>query len=225
MALIELKNISKIYVTGEVETRALDNVSLQIEKGEFVAIMGPSGSGKSTLMHIMGLLDTPTHGEYLLNDKPVHTLKERQLAKERRKGIGFVFQSFNLVPRLSATQNVQLPMLYAGTSRTGAKKKAVKLLEQLDLGDHVHKHPNQMSGGQIQRVAIARALANNPHLILADEPTGNLDTTTGNKIMDKLKEIHKAGSTVVMITHDQRLAKMAQRIIHLKDGEVEKGGK
>jgi putative ABC transport system ATP-binding protein len=195
---------------------------LEIEKGEYVAIMGPSGSGKSTLMNLLGCLDTPTKGKYYLEDRDVSSLSDDELALIRNKKIGFVFQSFHLLPRTSALHNVELPLIYAGLARKERIKRAIKALEEVDLADRIHHHPSELSGGERQRVAIARALVNDPSIILADEPTGNLDSKTGAEILDLFDRIHRKGNTVIVVTHDPEVAARAERIIHLKDGRIEK---
>jgi putative ABC transport system ATP-binding protein len=221
MSVISLKNISKVYGFGESATMALEAVNLEINKGEFVAIMGPSGSGKSTLMNIIGLLDRPSTGEYALDDKSVSTLSSRQAAHLRRDKIGFVFQSFNLLPRISVVENVSLPLVYGGVGRTGRLNRAEKALKNVGLSEKQYYMPNQLSGGQVQRVAVARALINRPALVLADEPTGNLDTQSSIQVMELLKEIHSGGNTIIMITHNPELAAYAQRIVMMRDGKIE----
>lgn len=206
---------------GDTTTVALDNISLVVEKGEFVAIMGPSGSGKSTLMNIMGLLDTPTHGSYLLENKEVANLSQKYRAKIRREKIGFIFQTFNLIPQMTVIENVALPLLYQGTGYVKRMESASKILKSLDLGNREYYLPNQLSGGQRQRVAIARALINKPSLILADEPTGNVDSKTSENIMSILKDIHKKGNTILMVTHNPELAEYGTRTIHVVDGRIE----
>ncbi|MDO8461186.1 MAG: ABC transporter ATP-binding protein [bacterium] len=218
--MIQVSHISKIYKNDAVETVALDDVSFEIKKGEFVAIMGPSGSGKSTLMHILGALDTPTSGTYILDGENVSKLKDDELADIRNRKIGFVFQSFNLLPRTSAIKNVALPMVYAGVKKEERIKKAQKLLEMVGLSDRFYHTPSQLSGGQQQRVAIARSLAMNPSIILADEPTGNIATTQAEEIMAIFKKLNHEGHTIIMITHEPNIAKHAKRTIHIKDGQI-----
>ena len=220
--VIQLKDITKEYTTTDVVTRVLKGISLTVLKGEFIAIIGPSGSGKSTLMNIIGLLDTPTAGTYILNGENTTGLSEDHLAFIRNREIGFVFQQFNLLQRQSALENVILPSIYAGTNRTNREAKAKDLLTQLGLGERLYNRPNQLSGGQQQRVAIARALMNNPEVILADEPTGNLDTKSGQDVMAILKNLNKEGKTIVLITHEPDIAKQAKRIIHVRDGLIMK---
>jgi putative ABC transport system ATP-binding protein len=219
--LIELTDISKRYTIGALQVVALNGVSLQINKGEYVALMGPSGSGKSTLMNILGCLDTPTEGTYLLNGKFVSELSEGELAGIRNKEIGFVFQSFNLLPRQTALENVQLPLVYAGIKKEDRLLRAEEVLKQVGLSDRQSHKPNELSGGQRQRVAIARALVNSPSIILADEPTGNLDTKTSHEIMELLEKIHLQGNTIIIVTHEEEIAQRAKRIIRLRDGKVE----
>jgi putative ABC transport system ATP-binding protein len=218
--LIRTDDIRKTYSTGAVEVLALDGVTLQIEKGEYVALMGPSGSGKSTLMHLLGCLDTPTSGHYWFNDRDISTLDDTELAHLRNRQIGFVFQSFNLLPRLSAQANVQLPMLYAGVSFRERKGRAAGLLEMVGLKDRMTHNPNELSGGEMQRVAIARAFANHPSVVLADEPTGNLDSRTGVEIMRLFGSLAEQGNTIILVTHDQAVGGHARRIIHLADGKI-----
>ena len=206
---------------GSEKVEALKDVTIDIRQNEYVALMGPSGSGKSTLMNLMGCLDSPTSGEYWLNGREVSTMEDNELAEVRNRDIGFVFQTFNLLPRLSSLENVALPLVYAGVSREDRLEKARKTLESVGLGDRVTHKPNELSGGQRQRVAVARALVNGPAIILADEPTGNLDTKTSNEIMGLLEEIHKAGNTVIVVTHENDIAAHAHRIIRLRDGLVE----
>jgi putative ABC transport system ATP-binding protein len=221
MAVIELKNISRTYQIGTEIIHALRSVSLDIERGEYVALMGPSGSGKSTLMNILGCLDTPSGGEYVLNNNLVSTMKDDQLADIRNHEIGFVFQTFNLIPRSTALDNVALPLVYAGLNKSDRNEKANKVLSEVGLGDRVSHKPNELSGGQRQRVAIARALVNNPSIILADEPTGNLDSKTSEEIMSLFEVIHQRGNTIIVVTHEEDIAQHAHRIVRLKDGLVE----
>ncbi|MFM7153306.1 MAG: ABC transporter ATP-binding protein [Bacteroidota bacterium] len=219
--LISIEHLNKTYIMGTEKVEALKDVSINIEKGEYVALMGPSGSGKSTLMNLLGCLDSPSKGQYWLNGKEVSTMEDSELAEVRNKDIGFVFQTFNLLPRLSALENVALPLVYAGVSKEDRLAKARKVLEAVGLGDRVSHKPNELSGGQRQRVAVARALVNDPAIILADEPTGNLDTKTSYEIMSLFEEIHQAGNTVILVTHEQDIALHAHRIIRLRDGLVE----
>ncbi|MEC8032612.1 MAG: ABC transporter ATP-binding protein [Bacteroidota bacterium] len=221
-ALIVLENIRKSYRLGGVDIHALDGVDLSIHQNEFVALMGPSGSGKSTLMNVLGCLDSPTSGKYALNGKDVGSMRDRQLSEIRNTEIGFVFQSFNLLPRMSSLDNVALPLVYAGISSKQRRLRAQEMLELVGLGDRLKNKPNQLSGGQRQRVAIARALANKPSLVLADEPTGNLDSTTAQEIMEMLTKVNAQGNTIVVVTHEREIAEYAQRIIHLKDGRIER---
>ena len=218
--LIRTDDIRKTYSTGTVEVLALDGVTLQIEKGEYVALMGPSGSGKSTLMHLLGCLDTPTSGHYWFNDRDISTLDDTELAHLRNREIGFVFQSFNLLPRLSAQANVQLPMLYAGVPVHERKQRAAELLEMVGLKDRMAHNPNELSGGEMQRVAIARAFSNRPSVVLADEPTGNLDSKTGIEIMRIFDSLAGQGNTIILVTHDQAVGNHARRIVHLADGKI-----
>ncbi len=222
MSLISLSHISKIYQSGEVKVKALDDISFEIEKGEFVAIMGPSGSGKSTLMHILGLLDKPTSGKYLLEGIDISKFSEEDLAKTRNKKIGFVFQFFNLLPRTSALRNVMVPMIYGGVKQEEREKRARKLLETVGLKERIYHTSSQLSGGEQQRVAIARALTMNPEIILADEPTGNVATNQAEEIMKILQSLNREGHTVVLITHEQDIARYAKRIILLRDGKIVK---
>jgi putative ABC transport system ATP-binding protein len=221
-SIIKLKNIAKSYTIGTETIHALRSVSLEIYKNEYVALMGPSGSGKSTLMNVLGCLDSPSSGEYTLNGKAVAQMLDDELAEVRNKEIGFVFQSFNLLPRSSSLDNVALPLVYAGFSKEQRIKRATEVLEQVGLGGRIMHKPNELSGGQRQRVAIARALVNNPAIILADEPTGNLDSKTSVEIMALLEEIHKNGNTIILVTHEEDIAQHAHRIVRLKDGVVER---
>lgn len=218
--MIKISHVSKIYTTGDVETIALDNVSFEIEKGEFVAIMGPSGSGKSTLMHILGALDTPTNGDYVLDGENVSTLSDDELADIRNRKIGFVFQAFNLLPRTSAIKNVSLPMAYAGVPKEERAKIAEKFLKLVGLGERMANTPAQLSGGQQQRVAIARSLVMNPAILLADEPTGNIASNQAEEIMAIFQKLNRDGHTIIMITHEPDIAEHAKRIIHVKDGKI-----
>lgn len=219
--LISIQNLNKTYIMGAEKVEALKNVSLNIEKNEYVALMGPSGSGKSTLMNLLGCLDSPTRGEYWLNGIEVSTMDDSELAEVRNKQIGFVFQTFNLMPRLSALENVALPLVYAGIARQDRLDRARQVLESVGLGDRVMHKPNELSGGQRQRVAVARALVNNPAIILADEPTGNLDTKTSLEIMALFETIHQLGNTVILVTHEPDIAQHANRIVRMRDGLVE----
>ena len=220
--LISLKNISKTYVLGEQVVDALIGVDLQILRGEYIALMGPSGSGKSTLMNIIGCLDTPTTGEYWLNNKEVSQMSDASLSEVRNTEIGFVFQTFNLLNRLTAIDNVALPLVYAGIPLSERTERAKAVLEKVGLKDRMNHKPNELSGGQRQRVAIARALINNPSLLLADEPTGNLDTKTSYEIMALFDDIHQSGNTIVLVTHEEDIAKHAKHIVRLRDGQIEK---
>src|SRR5919106_1874389 len=222
MALIETRDLWKTYTMGDEEIHALRGVSIQIERGEYVAIMGPSGSGKSTLMNLIGCLDTPSKGSYLLNGKQVGEMNDNELARIRNQEIGFVFQTFNLLPRASALQNVELPLVYAGVPAKERLEKAKQALEKVELMSRATHRPNELSGGQRQRVAIARALVNDPSILLADEPTGNLDSKTGNEIMGVFDRLHSAGNTIVLVTHEAEIAAYAHRIISIRDGQVEK---
>jgi putative ABC transport system ATP-binding protein len=222
MSLIDTRDLWKTYVMGSEEIHALRGVSIQLERGEYVAIMGPSGSGKSTLMNLIGCLDTPTKGSYLLNGKQVGQMNDNELAQIRNEEIGFVFQTFNLLPRATALQNVELPLVYAGIAARDRRARAKAALEKVELGSRMSHRPNELSGGQRQRVAIARALVNNPSILLADEPTGNLDSKTGSEIMALFARLHEAGNTIVLVTHEADIAAFAHRTIHLRDGQVEK---
>lgn len=219
--IIKIADIKRDFALGSEVVYVLKGVNLEIRKGEYVALMGPSGSGKSTLMNILGCLDTPTSGHYTLNGKDVSEMNEKSLAEIRNKEIGFVFQTFNLLPRTTALDNVALPMIYAGKSKSERNKRAAQVLEQVGLVDRMDHHPNQLSGGQRQRVAVARALVNHPSIILADEPTGNLDSKTSVEIMTLFDEIHAKGNTVILVTHEEDIAAHAHRIIRLRDGVVE----
>ena len=218
--IIEIRDIVKHYQVGTVVVKALRTITLDIEQNEYLAIMGPSGSGKSTLMNILGCLDTPTRGEYWLNGTDVSKLEDNRLAEIRNKEIGFIFQTFNLLPRYTALENVTLPLVYAGIPKAERIKIAIDMLEQVGLGDRMSHKPNELSGGQRQRVAIARAMVNKPSIILADEPTGNLDSKTSIDIMNLLRKIHNLGNTVILVTHEEDIAQNARRIIRLMDGEV-----
>jgi putative ABC transport system ATP-binding protein len=222
MAIIETRDLWKTYVMGSEEIHALRGVSIAIERGEYVAIMGPSGSGKSTLMNLIGCLDTPTKGSYLLNSKQVSQMNDNELARIRNEEIGFVFQTFNLLPRASALQNVELPLVYGGVQKKDRVQRAKMALDKVELSSRIGHKPNELSGGQRQRVAIARALVNNPSILLADEPTGNLDSKTGLEIMGLFARLHEAGNTIVLVTHEAEIAAFAHRTIHLRDGQVEK---
>ena len=219
--IIELSEIRKTYYMGSTSLQVLNGISLTINKNEYVALMGPSGSGKSTLMNILGCLDTPTSGSYVLNGKDVSKMPDDDLAEVRNHEIGFVFQQFNLLPRLTAAENVALPLIYAGISKKERTERAMLALQKVGLADRSHHKPNEMSGGQIQRVAIARALVNNPSLLLADEPTGNLDTKTSVEVMEIFGQIQAAGNTVVLVTHEEDIAEYSKRIVRLRDGNIE----
>ena len=218
--MITLKNIKKIFKTDEVETWALQNVSLEVKKGEFVAIMGPSGCGKSTLLNILGLLDTPTEGTYMLEGKDVSSMSEDDRTDLRKGRLGFVFQSFNLIDELNVTENVELPLLYMNCPKKERRERVTKVVERVAMTHRAQHFPSQLSGGQQQRVAIARAVISRPSIILADEPTGNLDSKHGKEVMELLKELHREGTTIIMVTHSQRDANYAERIINLFDGEI-----
>ncbi len=219
---ISLHNVNKHYLVGEVIVKAVNGITLNIKKGEFIALIGASGSGKSTLMNLIGSLDYPTNGQVYLDKLDISHASESELAQIRGRKIGFIFQTFNLIPSLTALANVMLPMAFQNIPRYERKEIAISILEQVGLGDRIHHLPSQLSGGEKQRVAIARALVNDPEIILADEPTGNLDSKTGQEIMQTLKKLHKNGKTIILITHDSELAKSAQRTIKLKDGLIEK---
>ncbi len=223
--ILEMKNIDKVYAMGEEKHKVLQNVDLTINPGEFLSVVGPSGSGKSTLMNIIGCLDTPTSGQYILSNQEVAGLDEVELARIRNKEIGFIFQQFQLLPRLSALDNVMLPLVYAGISEKKRKEKAKEMLMRVGLEDKMKNRPNQLSGGQQQRVAIARALVTEPTILLADEPTGALDQKTGHQIMNLFKELHEEGKNIIMITHDIDIAKNASRIVHILDGSLGEGEK
>ena len=219
--IIQTSKISRIYQMGSETIHALRSISISIEKGEYVAFMGPSGSGKSTLMNIIGCLDTPTSGQYILNQKDVSNMTDNELAEVRNKEIGFVFQTFNLLPRASALENVALPLIYAGYGKTAREERAMEVLKSVGLAERAKHKPNELSGGQRQRVAIARALVNNPSIILADEPTGNLDTKTSYEIMELFENLHRKGNTIIMVTHEDDIAHYAHRIVRLRDGLIE----
>ena len=225
MPLIETRDLWKTYSMGDEDIHALRGVSIEIQRGEYVAIMGPSGSGKSTLMNLIGCLDTPSKGSYLLNDKEVAAMNDDELARIRNEEIGFVFQTFNLLPRATALHNVELPLVYAGVSGKERLEKAKLALEKVELMSRATHRPNELSGGQRQRVAIARALVNNPSILLADEPTGNLDSKTGNEIMELFARLHEGGNTIILVTHESDIAAHAHRAIHIRDGQVEKDAK
>ena len=221
-SLIEVSDLTKTYQIGEVQVHALRKIDLVVEPNEYLAIMGPSGSGKSTLMNIIGCLDTPTSGMYRLRGVNVEEMDDNRLAETRNREIGFVFQTFNLLPRSNALQNVELPLIYNGTPARQRREQAEQALESVGLGDRMHHRPNELSGGQRQRVAIARALVNNPSIILADEPTGNLDSTTGEEIMDVIDQLHASGNTIILVTHEAYIADKTKRIVHLLDGKIER---
>jgi len=222
MALIETRDLWKTYQMGDEQIHALRGVSIQIQRGEYVAIMGPSGSGKSTLMNLIGCLDTPSQGTYLLNEKEVSQMNDNELARIRNEEIGFVFQTFNLLPRATALHNVELPLVYAGVSKKDRLERARGALEKVELTPRMHHRPNELSGGQRQRVAIARALVNNPSILLADEPTGNLDSKTGIEIMALFDRLHAGGNTIILVTHEADIAAHAHRVIAIRDGAVER---
>ena len=222
MSLIQTIDLWKTYQMGTEEVHALRGVSIIIERGEYVAIMGPSGSGKSTLMNLIGCLDTPTKGTYMLNGKQASEMNDDELARIRNEEIGFVFQTFNLLPRATALHNVELPLIYAGITSKTRRERASTALDKVELSDRKHHRPNELSGGQRQRVAIARALVNNPSILLADEPTGNLDSKTGVEIMAVFQRLHDAGNTIILVTHEPDVAAYARRVIHIRDGQVEK---
>lgn len=222
--ILKMNGLSKSYYMGGEELKALDNVNLLINEGEFVSVLGPSGSGKSTFMNIVGCLDEPTKGDYVLAGQNVSHLSEKELARIRNKEIGFIFQNFQLLPRLSALQNVELPMVYAGVPAAERRRRAIEILEKVGLGDKLPNLPTQLSGGQQQRVAIARSVVTEPSIILADEPTGALDQKTGIQIMELFKELNKEGRTIIMITHDKNIASNGNRILHIIDGHISEGG-
>jgi putative ABC transport system ATP-binding protein len=218
--LIALTDVEKLYDMGQEQVRALDRVSLSVDKGEYLAVMGPSGSGKSTLMNIVGCLDSPSSGSYKLNDREIGRMDDDELAAIRNHEIGFIFQTFNLLPRADALQNVALPLVYSGLAQRERRERAEEALRMVGLTDRMHHRPNELSGGQRQRVAIARALVNGPSLVLADEPTGNLDTKTGTEILGVIDDIHARGNTIILVTHEDLLARRAERIVQLLDGEI-----
>jgi putative ABC transport system ATP-binding protein len=218
--MIRMRAIRKVYSSGRIEVEALRSVDLEIDANEYVAVVGPSGSGKSTLMNVLGCLDTPTSGEYVLSGEAVAGLDRNRLAEIRNRHIGFVFQNFNLLPYASSLENVELPLLFAGVSDKERRARAGQMLERVGLGDRMDHKPSELSGGQMQRVAIARALVNRPAIVLADEPTGNLDSGSGRAIVELFEELHTAGQTIVVITHDQGIAKLASRIVQIRDGEI-----
>ena len=221
-AIIRTKDLTKVYTMGAEEVQALKGIDVEIRRGDYVAIMGPSGSGKSTLMNLIGCLDTPSSGEYWLNDRAVSELTDDELAAVRNEEVGFVFQSFHLLPRYSALENVQLPLVYSNIPKEERIARAQQALASVDLTDRTHHRPNQLSGGQRQRVAIARALINHPSILLADEPTGNLDTKTGLEILSLFDKLHQTGNTIIMVTHEPDVAARARRVIHLRDGKIER---
>jgi len=219
--VIQIDELRRIYQMGSTEVKALDGVSFEVKENEYIAIMGPSGSGKSTLMNLIGCLDTPTSGTYILNNQDVSKLEDAELAEVRNREIGFVFQTFNLLPRTDCISNVELPLIYSGMKSTERKKRSSRTLTRVGLGDRLDHKPNELSGGQRQRVAIARALVNNPSILLADEPTGNLDTKTGEEIMKLFEELYRSGNTILVVTHEDEIAQHARRIIRLRDGVIE----
>ncbi len=221
MPLIDARNIHKVFMLGKVELHVLRGIELAVERGEYVSIMGPSGSGKSTLMHILGCLESPTSGTYILDGQEVHGLSEQELAAIRRTKIGFVFQNFYLLPRISALDNVALPMVYTGVPLAKRRKRAAEILARMGLADRLKHNPSELSGGERQRVAIGRALANDPEIVFADEPTGNLDSKAGAEIMDLFRELNRAGKTIIVVTHDPEIARRADRIVKIRDGLVE----
>ncbi|MDZ7773641.1 MAG: ABC transporter ATP-binding protein [Balneolaceae bacterium] len=220
-AMIQVRDLERFYMMGNTEVRALDGVSFDVMENEYIAIMGPSGSGKSTLMNLIGCLDTATSGTYILNGQDVSSLEDAELAEVRNREIGFIFQTFNLLPRTDCMANVELPLIYSGVSSSERKERAAETLRKVGLGDRLDHKPNELSGGQRQRVAIARALVNNPSIILADEPTGNLDSKTGEEIMKLLEELYRLGNTILLVTHEDEISKHARRIIRLRDGVIE----
>ena len=219
--IIQIKDLTRFYQMGETEVRALNGVTFKVTQNEYIAIMGPSGSGKSTLMNMIGCLDTPTGGEYILNNNRVSQMDDAELAEVRNREIGFVFQTFNLLPRTTCLANVELPLIYAGVKASERKERASEVLTKVGLGDRLDHKPNELSGGQRQRVAIARALVNSPSILLADEPTGNLDTKTGDEIMLLFEELYKAGNTIILVTHENEIAEYSRRIVRLRDGVIE----
>jgi len=218
--LIEIRDLRKVYEMGDTQVRALDGVSVDVERGDFLAIMGPSGSGKSTLMNLIGCLDSPSSGTYRLNTQEVSTLDDDELARIRNREIGFVFQTFNLLARTSALENVEVPLIYAGVSRAERQRKAKEMLERVGLADRMHHQPSELSGGQRQRVAVARALVNSPSILLADEPTGNLDSKTGEEIMALFAQLNREGNTIILVTHEEDIAAHARKRIRLRDGKI-----
>lgn len=219
--IIQIEDLTRVYQMGNTEVRALDGVTFDVQENEYIAIMGPSGSGKSTLMNLIGCLDTPTSGTYILNGQDVSELEDAELAEVRNREIGFVFQTFNLLPRTDCLSNVELPLIYAGIKTAERRERAAHTLQRVGLGDRIDHKPNELSGGQRQRVAIARALVNNPSILLADEPTGNLDTKTGEEIMMLFEELYRMGNTILLVTHENEIADHARRIIRLRDGVIE----